>query len=105
LTTKKGIQGNIRFTLVGGEPLTVDISSASHVILFERHFDMSAEIFQLAPRLEYIAFLAWSAATAAGLAVPAEFDDFVAVIDDIELIEKGKPANANPTAGGQSAEL
>ena len=101
MTTKKAIQGNIRFTLVGGEPLTVDISAASHAIRFERHFDTSAEILQMAPRLEYIAFLAWSAATAAGLAVPADFDDFIAVIDDMEVIDEGKPADANPTAGGQ----
>lgn len=101
MTTKKAIQGNIRFTLVGGEPLTVDISPARHAILFERHFDTSAEILQMAPRLDHIAFLAWSAATSAGLAVPAEFDDFVLALDDIEVIAGDKPADANPTAGGQ----
>lgn len=101
MTGRKAVQGNIRFTLVSGEPMSVDISPARYVIAFERHFNVSGQVLQLSPRLEYIAFLAWSAATAAGLAVPAEFDDFIAAIDDIEVVDGDTPADANPTDGGQ----
>jgi len=102
VTTKKVGNGNIRFA-IGDEWFTVDISPPPIAIQFERHFDVQATALQMAPRLEYIAFMAWAAARRAGVAVPADFDEFVNVLDDIEVIEapKGKAPNANPTAGGQ----
>jgi hypothetical protein len=97
---KKAVNGNISFT-IGDVSHVVDISPAGIAIAFERHFDTPATILQMAPRLEYIAFLAWSAACRAGLPVPDDFDEFVNVVDDLEVIDTGVPADANPTAGGQ----
>ena len=58
----------------------------------------------MSPRVEYIAFMAWSAARSDGLDVPDDFDAFVDVLDNIEVLD-GPEEAANPTDGGQSAEL
>lgn len=97
------VQGNIRFT-AGGVDHVVDISSIKNTIAFERHFNVSAQVLAMSPRVEYIAFMAWSAARSGGLDVPEDFDGFVDVLDNIEVLDAPEES-ANPTDGGQSAEL
>ena len=97
------VAGNIQFTVAGVDHV-VDISSIKNTIAFERHFNVSAQVLAMSPRVEYIAFMAWSAAVADGLDVSDDFDRFVDVLDNIEVMDADETA-ANPTDGGQSAEL
>lgn len=94
------VQGNIRFTTASGE-WVVDIASIRNTIAFERHFDISAQILQMSPRLEYIAFMAWSAARSADLPVADTFDGFLDEIVDLEVVEGEANRDANPTDGDQ----
>jgi hypothetical protein len=55
----------------------------------------------MAPRLEYIAFLAWTAGRSAGLPVADTFDGFLDEVRDLEVIDTDEKADANPTDGGQ----
>lgn len=97
------VAGNIQFTIRGVNHV-VDISSIKNTISFERHFNVSAQVLAMSPRVEYIAFMAWSAAVADGLDVPDDFDKFVDVLDNIEVMDADETA-VNPTDGGQSADL
>jgi len=96
----KAVNGNISFTTAAGS-FTVDIASIKNTIAFERHFNVSAQVLQMAPRLEYIAFMAWSAAKSEGLPVADEFDGFLDEVTDLEVVEDGAPPDANPTDGAQ----
>lgn len=96
------VNGNISFTIPEGS-FTVDIASIKNTIQFERHFNVSAQVLQMAPRLEYVAFMAWSAAKAEGLPVADDFDGFLDQVEDLEVIDTDAKADANPTAGGPSA--
>jgi hypothetical protein len=49
--------------------------------------------------------MAWSAARSKDLPVADTFDGFLDEVEDLEVIDDGKPADSNPTDGGQSAEL
>jgi len=100
----EAVTGNIRFT-IGGVPHVVDISSIKAVVQFERHFDTSAQVLSMSPRMEYIAFMAWTAAGNAGIEVPEEFDDFLDAVDEIEVVDDEDGRDVLPTDGGQSAEL
>jgi hypothetical protein len=100
MTETSAVSGNISFT-IGTAKHVVDIASIRNTIAFERHFNVSAQVLQMAPRLEYIAFLAWKAASTAGIAVPKTFDGFVDVVEDLEVIDGDVPADSNPTDGGQ----
>jgi hypothetical protein len=96
------VNGNIAFTTPAGS-YVVDIASIKNTVAFERHFNVSAQVLQMAPRLEYIAFLAWSAGRSAGLPIADSFDGFLDEVSDLEVIdtdEDEKP-DANPTDGGQ----
>jgi hypothetical protein len=97
------VNGNIRFSTDAGT-WVVDIASIKNTIAFERHFNVSAQVLQMAPRLEYIAFMAWTAARGDGLPVAAKFDDFIDTIVDIEVVDDAVERDANPTDGEQSAE-
>jgi len=80
----------------------VDIGSLKTTIEFERHFNVSAQVLQLAPRVEYIAFMAWSAGRDAGYPLPDDFDTFLGELvkwDDVD--EDGSANDVNPTDGGQ----
>ena len=96
------VNGQIAFT-IAGEKHVVDISSIKNTVAFERHFDVSAQVLAMSPRLEYIAFMAYTAASSAGQKVPDTFDGFLDVVDDLEILDES-PEKANPTDGGQSAE-
>lgn len=98
------VNGNIAFTTKSGS-YVVDIAGIKNTVAFERHFNVSAQVLQMAPRLEYIAFMAWSAARSNDLPVADTFDGFLDEVEDLEVIDDGKPADSNPTDGGQSAEL
>lgn len=98
------VAGNIRFTAAGVDHV-VDISSIKNTVAFERHFNVSAQVLTMAPRVEYLAFMAWTAAQADGLDVPSDFDGFLDVLDDLSVVEDSDETAANPTDGGQSAEL
>lgn len=92
---------NVRFT-INGETHAVDITGAKTVVQFERHFNVGASVLSMQPRLEYVAYMAWRAAQNAGVTVPDEFDEFLDVVSDLNVVEDDE-ANANPTDGGQSA--
>ena len=98
------VDGNIRFTAKGVDHI-VDISSIKNTVQFERHFNVSAQVLTMEPRVEYLAFMAWTAAQSAGLEVPGKFDDFLDQLEDLSIVEEDDPKAANPTDGGQSAEL
>jgi len=100
----EAVSGNISFTAKGITHV-VDISSIKNTVAFERHFNVSAQVLAMSPRVEYIAFMAWSAAKAKGIDVPDDFDGFLDVVDNLEVIDTDEAPNANPTNGGQSAEL
>ena len=94
------VQGNIRFSTADGE-WVVDIASIKNTIAFERHFDISAQVLQMSPRLEYVAFMAWSAARSAELPVADTFDGFLDEVVDLEVVEGEGDRDANPTDGAQ----
>jgi hypothetical protein len=98
------VNGNIQFTGKGVDHV-VDIAGVKNTVLFERHFNVSAQILTMSPRVEYLAFMAWTAARSDGLDVPAEFDDFLDVVEDLSIVDQEDSEAANPTDGGQSAEL
>ena len=100
MADSSAVNGNISFTTPAGS-FTVDIASIKNTIQFERHFNVSAQVLQMAPRLEYIAFMAWSAAKSEGLPVADEFDGFLDEVTDLEVVEDGAPPDANPTDGAQ----
>lgn len=93
------VSGGIRFTLAG-EPHVVDISSIKNTVEFERHFNVSAQVLSMAPRLEYIAFMAYTAAKSANVAVPDTFDGFLDDVQDLEVVDD-EGQDLNPTDGGQ----
>jgi len=94
------VQGNIRFSTADGE-WVVDIASIKNTIAFERHFDISAQVLQMSPRLEYVAFMAWSAARSAELPVADTFDGFLDEVVDLAIVDDGEERDANPTGGDQ----
>ena len=49
--------------------------------------------------------MAWTAAQSDGLDVPGKFDDFLDQLEDLSVVEEDNAQAANPTDGGQSAEL
>ena len=100
MAEKHAVQGNIRFSTAAGE-WVVDIASIKNTIAFERHFDISAQVLQMSPRLEYVAFMAWSAARSAELPVADTFDGFLDEVVDLEVVEGEGDRDANPTAGDQ----
>lgn len=91
--------GGIRFSTPSGE-WTVQITGMKNIILFERHFNVSAQVLQMSPRLEYLAFMAWTAARGQGLPVADDFDGFIDELVDIESVDAEGATDANPTAGG-----
>lgn len=95
----EAVSGGIRFTL-GGNAHTVNIAGIRNTVEFERHFNVSAQVLTMAPRLEYIAFMAWTAARSAGIEVPDTFDGFLDAVDNLEVVEN-EAQEANPTDGGQ----
>lgn len=98
------VNGNIQFTAKGVDHV-VDIAGIKNTVLFERHFNVSAQVLTMSPRVEYLAFMAWTAAQADGLDVPGKFDDFLDVVTDLSIVDGEDAEAANPTDGGQSAEL
>ena len=98
------VNGNIQFTAKGVDHV-VDIAGIKNTVLFERHFNVSAQVLTMSPRVEYLAFMAWTAAQADGLDVPGKFDDFLDVVTDLSIVDGEGDEAANPTDGGQSAEL
>ena len=103
MAKQSGVSGEIEFTM-SGHTHVVSISSIKNTVEFERHFDVSAQVLTMRPRVEYLAYMAYTAAKTAGIDVPATFDDFLEVLEDINAIDDEATA-PNPTAGGQSAEL
>jgi hypothetical protein len=100
MAEQTAVNGNIAFTTDAGS-YVVDIASIKNTVAFERHFNVSAQVLQMAPRLEYIAFLAWTAGRSAGLPVADTFDGFFDEVRDLEVIDTDEKADANPTDGGQ----
>ena len=100
----QAVDGNIQFTAKGVD-YVVDISSIKNTVQFERHFNVSAQVLTMDPRVEYLAFMAWTAAQSEGLDVPGKFDDFLDQLEDLSVVEDDDAQAANPTDGGQSAEL
>jgi len=94
------IEGGVTFTVDSGS-YVVDVGSVYCLVEFERHFKTSAQILQMEPRLEHIAWLAYSAATTNGIDVPDTFDDFLKQVKDLEVVEGPDLETANPTDGGQ----
>jgi hypothetical protein len=94
------IEGGVSFT-VGSGSYVVDVGSVYCLVEFERHFKTSAQILQMEPRLEHIAWLAHSAAKTEGLEVPGDFDDFLKEVKDLEVVEGTEVQTTNPTDGGQ----
>jgi hypothetical protein len=103
MADSSAVNGNISFTTPAGS-FTVDIASIKNTIQFERHFNVSAQVLQMAPRLEYIAFMAWSSAVSKGLPVPDDFDEFLDVVEDLQVVDEADQPDVNPTDGGQPAE-
>ena len=95
----KAVNGNIEFTTKSGSYI-VDIASLKVVIEFERHFNVSAQVMNMAPRVEYVAYMAWAAARSQGIPVADTFDAFVDELVDIEQVD-GEQTDQNPTDGGQ----
>ena len=100
MAEQTAVNGNIAFTTDAGS-YVVDIASIKNTVAFERHFNVSAQVLQMAPRLEYIAFLAGTAGRSAGLPVADTFDGFLDEVRDLEVIDTDEKADANPTDGGQ----
>jgi hypothetical protein len=94
----------ISFTTEAGT-FTVEMFNFKNLVLFERKFNLSADVLETNTRLEYIGFCAWASAVDKGLPVAETFDGFLDEIIEIELVENPAGQDQNPTDEGQSAEL
>ncbi len=88
------IRMDLQVTESGGTPVAVTAGAADFIAL-ERKYGIGPKDLGDNPRLEYLAFLAWSAMRRTGPGVP-DFDTFVGTLDDIEG-ESGKGQDP-PTA-------
>jgi len=95
--------GKIKFKTAAGE-WQVEIAGFKNVIAFERHFNVGAVVLERAPRLEYVAYMAWTAARDAGLPVADKFDRFIDDVIELEVVDEDGP-DQNPSDEGQSAAL
>lgn len=94
------VEGSIKFTTDKGE-FVVAIDTIKNAIAFERKFNVSATVLSVQPRIEWLAFMAYSAAKDDGLPVGDDFDAFVDSLEGIEAVSDGDDDQANPTDGEQ----
>lgn len=100
MSAGSAVSGDIEFT-IDGHTHVVGISSIKNTVEFERHFNVSAQVLSMSPRVEYVAFMAYTAAQSAGIDVPDTFDGFLDVVEDLQVVDDEKRPEANPTDGGQ----
>lgn len=88
----------LKVTPRNGEPYEVD-TDLSVIVAWERKFKSKASDLGKGIGMEDLAFLAYEAARANGLTVPAVFDDFVRKARKIEVVEQddARPTHGEPT--------
>lgn len=82
------------------EPVVVHTTLAN-IVAWERRYKRKASEMAQAAGIEDLAYLAWEASKTAKVVVPASFDDFVAKLTDLQIVEE-EPANPFPAAPGDA---
>ena len=93
------VSGQVRFTTDTGT-FDVAIDTIKNAVAFERKFNVSASVLSVEPRVEWLAFMAFTAAQDKGIPVGRDFDRFVNSLTDIEAVEDSGEGSS-PTDGEQ----
>ena len=80
------------------EPVQVQTTLAN-IVAWERRYKRKASQMAQEAGVEDLAYLAWEAAKTAKVVVPVSFDDFVAKLRTLEIVED-EPANPTHAAPG-----
>jgi hypothetical protein len=86
----------IKVTLTDGATHELRKFAIADQVAFERHFSTSVAVLQDNPRVEYVAFLAHQGLRRTGVDVPATFDEFLTVLDDVDF--NGGEDDAGPSS-------
>lgn len=81
------------------EPVEVGTTLAN-IVAWERRFKRKASQMAQEAGVEDLAYLAWEASKTAKVSVPVSFDDFVAKLKTLEIVEEEAP---NPTHAAPGA--
>ena len=91
----------LRYNLHGGDPIEVTTNLAN-VVAWERRFKRKASDMATGAGVEDLLFLAFEASKTSRVVVPAAFDDFVAKVENLDVIQQEQP-NPTPAAPGDGS--
>ena len=83
----------LRYNLGGKDPVEVTTNLAN-IVAWERRFKRKAVDMAQGAGVEDLLFLAWEASKTSKVVVPAVFDDFVAKVENLDVVQE---ETANPT--------
>lgn len=77
------------------------VTNLGTIIAWERRFKTKASDMANGVGAEDLAFLAWEASRQAKIVVPAAFDDFIAKLQRVDVVneEQVNPTQGEPTVG------
>lgn len=87
----------LRYNLAGKEPVEVTTNLAN-IVAWERRFKRKAIEMAQGAGVEDLLYLAFEASKSAKVVVPAAFDDFVAKVENLDVVqeEAANPSHAAP---------
>ena len=87
----------LRYNIKGKEPVEVTTNLAN-IVAWERRFKRKAIEMAQGAGVEDLLYLAFEASKSAKVVVPAAFDDFVAKVENLDVIqeEAANPSHAAP---------
>ena len=87
----------LRYNLAGKEPVEVTTNLAN-IVAWERKFKRKAIEMAQGAGVEDLLYLAFEASKSAKVVVPAAFDDFVAKVENLDVVqeEAANPSHAAP---------
>ena len=91
----------LRYNLHGADPVEVTTNLAN-VVAWERRFKRKASDMATGAGVEDLLFLAFEASKTAKIVVPAAFDDFVAKVDNLDVVQE-EPVNPTLAAPGDGS--
>ncbi len=87
----------LRYNIKGKEPVEVTTNLAN-IVAWERRFKRKAIEMAQGAGVEDLLYLAFEASKSAKVVVPAAFDDFVAKVENLDVVqeETANPSHAAP---------
>lgn len=87
----------LRYNIKGKEPVEVTTNLAN-IVAWERRFKRKAIEMAQGAGVEDLLYLAFEASKSAKVVVPAAFDDFVAKVENLDVVqeEAANPSHAAP---------